>query len=467
MRVDLESFKGKIDFGIISIREDEFLAVLERFAPDSYALGDQRYEIGTVRSKGGGYYTVAAVRCMEQGRAHAQKVATDLIGDLAPRWLLVVGIGGAVPSMDFTLGDVVCATRVHDFSVRAVKEGATDTYNAGGGPMHPEIQRLLASLPAIVTRELGEWNSPEAVGTPKPTLRVPPANSDRYYGDVKWKAELRRTLLHHFPKDQPPRRPLVTSQSVATSDALVKSTKLLSQWQEYARGVAAVEMELGGVFLAARGIGRDHPILAIRGISDIVGFKREEQWTKYACATAAAFAYALLRAGAPFELRIAESTPKMGERDQVFTGARDQVFVAYSHADRRWLKELQTHLEPYIRNTKIAVWDDTKIRAGAIWKESLGQALASAKVAVLLVSPAFLASRFIAEEELPHLLEAAKSEGVAILWVPVRSSSFQVTPIADYQAAHSPDKPLASLPPAARDKALVKVCELIQQMYQR
>jgi hypothetical protein len=65
-------------------------------------------------------------------------------------------------------------------------------------------------------------------------------------------------------------------------------------------------MELGGVFLAARQIDREHPILAIRGISDIVGFKREEQWTKYACTTAAAFAYALVRAGAAFEPRIAE-----------------------------------------------------------------------------------------------------------------------------------------------------------------
>ena len=306
MPVDLESFKGKIDFGIISIREDEFLAVLERFAPDRYAMGSQRYEIGTVGTNGGGHYTVAAVRCVEQGRGHAQKVATDLIRDLEPRWLLVVGIGGAVPSMDFTLGDVVCATRVHDFSVRAVKEGATDTYSAGGGPMHPEIQRLLASLPAIVRQDLGDWNSPEALGTPKPTLRVPGANSDRYYGDVKWKAELRRTLLHHFPEGHAPRPPLATSGSVATSDALVKSTGLLNQWQEYARGVAAVEMELGGVFLAARQIDREYPILAIRGISDIVGFKREEQWTKYACTTAAAFAYALIRAGAAFEPRIAE-----------------------------------------------------------------------------------------------------------------------------------------------------------------
>ncbi len=223
MRVDLESFKGKIDFGIISIREDEFRAVLDRFAPDRYAMGSQRYAIGAVRSNGGGHYNFASVRSVEQGQGHAQKVATDLIGDLEPQWLLVVGIGGAVPSMDFTLGDVVCATRVHDFSVRAVKEGTPDTYSAGGGPMHPEIHRLLASLPAIDKQQLGKWNSPEALGTPKPTLRVPGMNSDRYYGDAKWKAEVRRTLLHHFPRGQPPRPPLVTSRQVATSDALVKS----------------------------------------------------------------------------------------------------------------------------------------------------------------------------------------------------------------------------------------------------
>ena len=86
---------------------------------------------------------------------------------------------------------------------------------------------------------------------------------------------------------------------------------------------------------------------------------------------------------------------------------------------------------------------------------------------MLLVSPTFLASKFIAEQELPPLLEAVEREGVAILWVPVRPSSFQVTPIAAYQAAHPPGKPLASLSPAARDEALVKICGLIQQQYLR
>jgi hypothetical protein len=163
-----------------------------------------------------------------------------------------------------------------------------------------------------------------------------------------------------------------------------------------------------------------------------------------------------------------EIVSRKGRNDRtVKISVRNQVFISYSHTDGKWLKELQIHLMPYVRNESIAVWDDSMIRAGTIRRESIRQALASAKVAVLLVSPTFLASTFIAEEELPPLLEAAKKEGVAILWVPVRPSSFEVTPIAAYQAVHAPEKPLASLSPTARDKALVKICAMIQQEYLR
>lgn len=162
-------------------------------------------------------------------------------------------------------------------------------------------------------------------------------------------------------------------------------------------------------------------------------------------------------------------TPEIGSRKgrTVKMPARDQVFISYSHKDFKWLEELQTQLEPYVRNAKIKVWDDTKIRAGANWRYDITQALESAKVAVLLVSPNFLASKFITDKELPSILEAAKSEGVTILWVPVRSSSFEETPIEAYQAAHPPERPLASMTTAARDKAFVEICKQIQQEYRR
>lgn len=144
---------------------------------------------------------------------------------------------------------------------------------------------------------------------------------------------------------------------------------------------------------------------------------------------------------------------------------REQVFISYSHRDNRWLEDLQTMLKPLVRKQSISVWDDTKIKAGAKWKEQIEGALSMAKVAVLLVSPHFLASDFIAEHELPPILDAAAKEGLVILWVYVSSCLYEETEIAGYQAAHNIFKPLDYLSRAARAAVLVNVCRQIKAAY--
>jgi tetratricopeptide (TPR) repeat protein len=141
---------------------------------------------------------------------------------------------------------------------------------------------------------------------------------------------------------------------------------------------------------------------------------------------------------------------------------RDQVFISYSHKDRQYFDQLQTMLKPLVRGKQIETWADTQIRAGAEWKEEIKNALARAKVAVLLVSPDFLGSDFIAEHELPPLLSAAKDEGMTVLWVATRPSLYKETEIERYQAANDPLKPLDSFRGSARGRELVKICQAIK-----
>lgn len=154
-----------------------------------------------------------------------------------------------------------------------------------------------------------------------------------------------------------------------------------------------------------------------------------------------------------------DSNPKPGRsRHQ-----RTDVFISYSHKDRKWLDEFTIMLTPLVRKGTVTPWDDTQISSGAKWRKEIDKALGLAKVAVLLVSDDFLASDFITTVELPKLLRVAQRDGLTILWVAVWPSLYRLTPIAEYQAANDPERPLAGFPRVKRKEELRKICEKIDQ----
>jgi TIR domain len=141
---------------------------------------------------------------------------------------------------------------------------------------------------------------------------------------------------------------------------------------------------------------------------------------------------------------------------------RDHVFISYSHEDERTLKALQRHLIPFERDGRVQRWDDTRIGVGAGWREEIREAIDRAKVAVLLISDAFLASDFISKNELPPLLAAAAAKGVRIIPVIVRPCSFMaVRELSRFQAFNSPERSLAEMSPQPRARELVRLAELI------
>ena len=338
-----------VDVGIITIRDDEFRAVLASFPrdPEVYKGRHREYAIRTTEGAASQRYTVAALRQIEQGNGEAQEAARDMIDDLQPSLLMIVGIAGGLPSDDISLGDVVLSTRILDFSVEARKFEGETTYNVGGGPIARQIAAGVANLGARED-DLGEWWNGLP---PKPAVSFIPS---KLYGPKTWQKGVRSSLQIHYGKGVPPRNPLFMAGAIAASDRLVKDPVLLFPWLNTARGILAVEMESAGVHRATR----DRvPMLSIRSLSDVVGLKRQDTWTKYACSAAAAFAAAYLRT-APIEGKSSKASDTPTSREKSHEEGAQEGDIEESFANLLELRHFPEtlYVAPALSHSRKAIW---------------------------------------------------------------------------------------------------------------
>jgi len=130
-----------------------------------------------------------------------------------------------------------------------------------------------------------------------------------------------------------------------------------------------------------------------------------------------------------------------------------KIFVSYSHKDAKYLDLLQGIMKPMVREGVIDLWADTRIASGDKWREEIEKALDDSDIAILLVSDYFLASAFIAKDELPPLLNKER-----VYWILVSHCLWDKTVLTQYQAANDTNHPLASLSLSDRKGVLTQVC---------
>ncbi len=141
-----------------------------------------------------------------------------------------------------------------------------------------------------------------------------------------------------------------------------------------------------------------------------------------------------------------------------------KIFISYAHNDKKWLDMLLKHLRPLARARGFLIWDDRSVGPGEEWREQISAALSEAEVAVLLVSPDYLASDFVLNEEMPIIFKAAQEQGLRIGWIAVEPSLYEVSEIAHFQSRNDPLRPLALLSPSQRAKAFVKISRRIAEI---
>jgi TIR domain len=158
------------------------------------------------------------------------------------------------------------------------------------------------------------------------------------------------------------------------------------------------------------------------------------------------------------------------------------VFMCYAHADNssndpksRWLDRLLEFLRPLIRQNELSLWSDKEIEAGTHWHRVIQSKLLLAKVGVLLVSPAFLASDYIARSEVPVLLKNCADKGLRIIPVIISPCLYEETrfkypdwktgpdelTLGSIQSINPPSKTLVEMTEGEQNRVLLNVARQI------
>lgn len=94
---------------------------------------------------------------------------------------------------------------------------------------------------------------------------------------------------------------------------------------------------------------------------------------------------------------------------------KSAIFIVYNRKDRNDVDRLLRHLTAPRSRFFIKLWDDRRMEEGSNWVQHLDQTLDMARVAVLVLTPDFLASGFALNRDIPNLFKRRSQEGLTVM----------------------------------------------------
>lgn len=131
---------------------------------------------------------------------------------------------------------------------------------------------------------------------------------------------------------------------------------------------------------------------------------------------------------------------------------RKRVFLSYDAGDRKFAEELRRTIE---MRAEVEFWHEE--RAGSL--PETRSAIRSAAAAVIFLSASYLESKTTTGFELRTIVDAALENRLPLVWFVARPCAWQSSPIAAFQAAHDPARPLRDCDPQQRAEIYASVAE--------
>ena len=104
------------------------------------------------------------------------------------------------------------------------------------------------------------------------------------------------------------------------------------------------------------------------------------------------------------------------------------IFISYSHKDKEWKDRIVTFMQCMKQQNQFdyTTWDDGEIHLGDEWGNIIQSMIEKSKIAIQVISPDFLSSKFINETELDWLLNQRELGELAIVPLIVRPCPWEV-----------------------------------------